>query len=67
MKNPLRYGGLTFYQYQMNADSRTSVLEVVRNPSWLLPYISCSLISLGLVVQFGISLAAFFRNRRAAA
>ena len=67
MNNPLRYGGLTFYQYQMNADSHFSVLEVVRNPSWLLPYISCSLISLGLVVQFGISLSGFFRNRRVAA
>jgi hypothetical protein len=67
MNNPLRYGGLTFYQYQMNADSHFSVLEVVRNPSWQLPYISCSLIALGLVIQFGISLSGFFRNRRVAA
>jgi hypothetical protein len=67
MNNPLRYGGLTFYQYQMNADSHFSVLEVVRNPSWQLPYISCSLIALGLVIQFGLSLSGFFRNRRATA
>jgi hypothetical protein len=67
MNNPLRYGGLTFYQYQMNADNHFSVLEVVRNPSWQLPYISCSLIALGLVIQFGISLFGFLRNRRAAA
>jgi hypothetical protein len=43
------------------------VLEVVRNPSWQLPYISCSLIALGLVIQFGLSLSGFFRSRRAAA
>jgi hypothetical protein len=67
MNNPLRYGGLTFYQYQMFDESHSSVLEVVRNPSWQLPYLSCSLISLGLVIQFGISLSGFFRNRRAAA
>jgi hypothetical protein len=67
MNNPLRYGGLTFYQLQMFPESRTSVLEVVRNPSWQLPYISCSLIALGLVIQFGISLSGFFHNRRVAA
>jgi hypothetical protein len=64
MNNPLRYAGLTFYQYQMDSEHATSVLQVVRNPSWLLPYISCAMMSLGLVVQFGIHLTGFVRRRR---
>ncbi|HVU23686.1 MAG TPA: cytochrome c biogenesis protein ResB [Opitutus sp.] len=67
MNNPLRYSGLTFYQYQMNSENDTSVLQVVHNPSWLLPYISCALIVLGLLVQFAIHLTGFARKRRAAA
>jgi hypothetical protein len=64
MNNPLRYAGLTFYQYQMDAEHATSVLQVVRNPSWLLPYISCAMMALGLLVQFGIHLVGFIRKRR---
>ncbi|MEO6002183.1 MAG: cytochrome c biogenesis protein ResB [Opitutus sp.] len=64
MNNPLRYAGLTFYQYQMDSEHATSVLQVVRNPGWLLPYISCAMMALGLVVQFGIHLFGFFGRRR---
>jgi hypothetical protein len=66
MNNPLRYRGQTYYQYQMKADAGESVLEVVRNPSWRLPYVACVLVALGLVVQFGIHLVGF-AGRRAAA
>ena len=64
MNNPLRYAGLTFYQYQMDSEHATSVLQVVRNPGWLLPYISCAMMALGLVVQFSIHLSGFFGRRR---
>ncbi|OHE86447.1 MAG: ResB protein required for cytochrome C biosynthesis, partial [Verrucomicrobia bacterium RIFCSPLOWO2_12_FULL_64_8] len=64
MNNPLRYGGLTFYQYQMDAASHTSALQVVRNPSWRLPYVACVLMGAGLVIQFGIHLFGFVRKRR---
>jgi len=64
MNNPLRYGGLTFYQYQMDSEHASSVLQVVRNPSWLMPYISCVMITLGLVVQFCIHLVGFVTKRR---
>jgi hypothetical protein len=69
MNNPLRYGGLTFYQSGFDNDDRTTVLQVVRNPSWLLPYIACTLMSLGLALQFCIHLAGFIsrRPRRAVA
>ncbi len=67
MNNPLRHGGLTFYQYQMNAPGRLSVFQVVRNPGWLLPYIACILMGLGLTWQFLHSLSGFIRKRTAAA
>lgn len=63
MNNPLRYGGLTFYQSGFDNDDRTTVLQVVRNPSWLLPYIACTLMSLGLAIQFCIHLGGFIRRR----
>ncbi|HVU18697.1 MAG TPA: cytochrome c biogenesis protein CcsA [Candidatus Didemnitutus sp.] len=63
MNNPLRYRGVTFYQYQMNAAGHLSVFEVVHNPGWLLPYIACSMMALGLAIQFGISLVGFTARR----
>jgi hypothetical protein len=67
MNNPLRHGGLTFYQSGFANNDRTSVLQVVRNPSWLFPYIACLLMSLGLLVQFGLHLVGFVSRRRSAA
>lgn len=63
MNNPLRFGGFTFYQYQMDSANKSTVLQVVRNPSWQMPYVACSLMFLGLVVQFGLSLALFVQKR----
>lgn len=56
MNNPLRYDGLTFYQAGFANDDRTTVLQVVRNPGWLLPYLASSMMGLGLVVQFSLQL-----------
>jgi hypothetical protein len=67
MNNPLRYGGLTFYQAGFENNDRTTILQVVRNPSWLVPYIACALMTLGLTVQFGVHLFGFVRRRRPAA
>jgi hypothetical protein len=66
MNNPLRYEGLTFYQYQMDPGHNASVLQVVRNPGWILPYIACSMMCLGLCWQFLQHLVGFFQKRRAA-
>ncbi|PTX91599.1 cytochrome c biogenesis protein ResB [Opitutus sp. ER46] len=66
MNNPLRYAGLTFYQAGFENNDTTTVLQVVRNPSWLIPYIACALMSLGLLVQFSIHLVGFARRRRRA-
>ncbi len=47
MNNPLRFGGRAFYQAGYANNDRTTVLQVVRNPSWQIPYLSCALIVLG--------------------
>jgi len=36
----------------------------VANPGWLLPYISCALITLGLLVHFCITLFNAIRRRQ---
>lgn len=64
MNNPLRYAGLTFYQAGFDNNDRTSVLQVVRNPSWQLPYIACAIMTFGLLLQFGLHLGGFIRHRR---
>jgi hypothetical protein len=66
MNNPLRHGGVTFYQAGFKDDDRTTILQVVRNPAWSLPYVACSLMTLGLTLQFGFHLFAFVRRRRPA-
>ncbi|MCE0497286.1 MAG: cytochrome c biogenesis protein ResB [Methylacidiphilales bacterium] len=72
MNHPLRYAGLTFYQYQMDAGQAarqagrvaSSVLQVVHNPSWLTPYIGCAMVALGLVIQFMFHLVGFLSKRK---
>jgi cytochrome c biogenesis protein ResB len=72
MNHPLRYGGLTFYQYQMSAgemvdragQTPSSVLQVVRNPAWLTPYIGCGMVAAGLVTQFLFHLVGFISKRK---
>jgi len=66
MNQPLRYGGETFYQASFANDDRTSVLQVVRNPGWLLPYAASSLVGLGLAWQFCLGLARSKRRVEAA-
>jgi hypothetical protein len=72
MNHPLRYGGFTFYQYQMDAGQMaqqsgrapSSVLSVVRNPSWLTPYIGCAMVGVGLVIQFMFHLIGFVSKQK---
>ncbi len=66
MNTPLRHEGKTFYQYQMNKAADYTVFQVVRNPSWLVPYIACILVSIGLLWQFSFHLARFLSKNAAA-
>ncbi len=63
MNNPLRYAGETFYQASFAPDDSGTVLQVVRNPGWLLPYVSCALVALGLLVHFGSRLISSVRRK----
>jgi hypothetical protein len=67
MNQPLRYGGKAFYQASFGKNDTLSILQVVENPGWLLPYISCVLVGGGLLVHFGIALARALKRRAAAA
>lgn len=64
MNQPLRYEGKTFYQASFGKDDTLSILSVVENPGWLLPYISCVLVSLGLLVHFAIVLRRSLKRRQ---
>ncbi len=66
MNHPLRYEGLTFYQASFANQDRTSIFQVVRNPGWLLPYVSVLLMGLGMCVQFGMHFVKFLGKRRSA-
>jgi hypothetical protein len=63
MNQPLRYDGKAFYQASFGKGDTLSILQVVENPGWLLPYISCVLVGIGLIVHFGISLRRGLRRR----
>jgi hypothetical protein len=65
MNNPLRYWGETYYQGGFEPGDTVSILQVVRNPSWLTPYIACALVSLGLLFQFLYHLIVFAKKRTA--
>jgi hypothetical protein len=72
MNNPLRYEGLTFFQYQMLAgdmaaargEASSSTFEVVHNPGWLTPYLSCIMVAAGLIIQFMTHLVGFVTKRK---
>jgi hypothetical protein len=65
MNQPLRYLGNTFYQASFGKGDTLSILQVVQNPGWLLPYASCLLVTIGLLIQFFITLRRSQRRRAA--
>jgi hypothetical protein len=63
MNDPLRYRGFTFYQSGFDNDDKTTILQVVKNPAMILPYIACGLVAFGLVTQFSMHLLGFVKKR----
>jgi hypothetical protein len=68
MNHPLRFGGQTFYQARMGRDEDdpqrgTSALQVVRNPSWLAPYVGFFVVMFGMFFQFGFHLVKFLNRQ----
>jgi len=63
MNHPLRHAGETFYQSSFLQDNSGTVLQVVKNPGWLIPYISCSVVTLGMLIHFGVRLVPSLRRK----
>lgn len=59
MNHPLRHGGKAFYQASYGKGDTLSILQVVENPGWLMPYVSFVLVGIGLILQFGVQVRAF--------
>jgi ResB-like family len=66
MNQPLRYGGKAFYQASFGKNDTLSILQVVENPGWLLPYISCVLVGAGLVLHFVLALLRSLKRQQVA-
>lgn len=66
MNNPLRYRGDSLFQHAVLYEDSGTVLQVVRNPGRLLPYVSCTLVTVGMMIHFGLRLARFQQKQRAA-
>ncbi|GMQ80255.1 MAG: cytochrome c biogenesis protein CcsA [Planctomycetia bacterium] len=69
MNNPLRYAGETFYQSGFEPASatgvETTILQVVSNRGWMIPYVACMLVLTGLLAHFWGVLLRFLRRRAA--
>lgn len=64
MNNPLRYQGETFYQsgYNKVQGRELSTLQVVTNRGWMIPYLCCVIVGLGMVAQFSTVLFRFINK-----
>jgi hypothetical protein len=66
MNQPLRYDGKAFFQASFGKGDTLSILQVVENPGWLIPYVSTVLVTVGLLVHFAISLRRGMRRAASA-
>ncbi|MCH2183550.1 MAG: cytochrome c biogenesis protein CcsA [Mariniblastus sp.] len=67
MNNPLRYGDETFYQsgYNQLEDGREyTVLQIVKNRGWMIPYVCCMFVVVGLFAQFSSSLLNYLKKNQ---
>lgn len=65
MNHPLRYRGRTYYQAGFAENDTVSILQVVQNPGWTLPYVSFVLVSIGMGWHFILSFMAFRKREEA--
>lgn len=63
MNQPLRYDGKTFYQASFANNDQTTILQVVRNPAAVLPYIACILVTMGMAYHFVTHFLKFFKQQ----
>jgi len=62
MNHPLRTGGNAYFQASFGQDGKSTVLQVVSNPGWWVPYVSTAIMTIGLLIHFGISLVRYRRK-----
>ncbi len=67
MNHPLRYRGETFFQAGYADRDTTTILQVVQNSFWQIPYLSCALVSLGMIHQFLLNFLKFIQRNRSQA
>ncbi len=66
MNNPLRYRGDTLYQADWDKENEAgTVLQVVDNESWMVPYAACMIVAVGMLGQFVLHLVGFLKRRAA--
>jgi hypothetical protein len=66
MNFPFTYHGETFYQasvHQERGGKASTTLQVVHNPGWMMPYISCFMVATGMLFHFGLNLYRFVGRR----
>lgn len=56
MNNPVRFAGETLYQSGYQADPRTgqesTTLQIVTNIGWMIPYVACGIVMVGMLTHF---------------
>ena len=62
MNNPLRYARRTFYQSGYLPNDGGTVLQVVRNDTWMIPYLSCMIVFVGMTAQFVQSFTRYLKR-----
>ncbi|REJ80255.1 MAG: hypothetical protein DWQ29_14300 [Planctomycetota bacterium] len=70
MNNPLRYAGETFYQSSYTpanavyeGSKEWTSLQVVKNSGWMIPYVGCMIVLVGMCAQFCLTLLRFLQRR----
>lgn len=71
MNNPLRYAGETFYQSRYDDGSNSggielTELQVVKNTGWMIPYVACMIVMVGMAAHFWGTLLRFLVRREEA-
>ena len=67
MNNPLRYRNRTFYQsgFVEGSDGRAiSTLQVVSNAGWMLPYVACMIVAVGMLAHFFVILVRYLQRQQ---
>lgn len=67
MNDPLRYRGDTLYQsgYHPLPSGEATTLQVVHNRGWMIPYVACMVVVIGMIAHFLITVTRFVSRREA--